>query len=234
MVDVMDRGIGEVITALESNGIRDNTLVFFLSDNGGPQPKEGIPWSWNGSSNQPFRGGKGNLYEGGVHVPFIASWPAKFAAGTTYESPVSALDIARTSVAVAGADATTGPEMEGVNLVPYVTGEKSGAPNEALFWRNVDGKNWSVLAADGTKHLKDKDSTKPQLFFLPDDESESNDILDSRTDRAKIMRQQWLEWDNKNVACRLMGYKDYHRKRDGFFAEAIPGQRCQRWLQTEN
>ena len=98
MVDVMDRGIGDVVAALEKHGIRENTLLFFLSDNGGPQSSPGKPTNWNGSSNTPFRGGKGNMYDGGVHVPFILSWPARIAGGQTYEAPVHALDIAATAV----------------------------------------------------------------------------------------------------------------------------------------
>ena len=233
MVDVMDRGIGEIVTAVQSNGLSDNTLIFFLSDNGGPQPKKHIPWSWNGSSNKPFRGGKGNFYDGGIHVPFIASWPDKIKPGSKYDKPVIAMDIAATAVEVAGADASSGPRMEGVNLMPYVLGEKSGAPHDALFWRNVDGKNWSVLASDGTKYLRDKDSKQPQMFYLPDDVSESNDILPDHADRAERLRQSWLTWDEENVECRLMGYKDYHLKRDEFFSTAVPEKALNSGFQPE-
>ena len=142
MVDVMDRGIGEVVAALERHELRDNTLIFFLSDNGGPQPSKNQPGKWNGSSNKPFRGGKGDLYDGGVHVPFIASWPARISPGQTFDAPVIALDIARTAVAVAGADAEAEPAMEGVDLIPFVTGQKNGAPHEALFWR---GWRWQTV-----------------------------------------------------------------------------------------
>lgn len=222
MVDVMDRGIGEVITALEENEIRDNTLVFFLSDNGGPQSDDKNPGKWNGSTNTPFRGGKGNFYDGGVHVPFIASWPAKIKAGTAFDKPVVALDIARTSVAIAKADESTGPKMEGVNLMPFLNGESNEAPHPFLFWRGADGAQWSVLAADGTKHLKDKGHSKPALHYLPEDASESNDLIVSQPERASELHQQWLLWNESNVPCRLMGYKDYHKKRDLFFGEAIP------------
>ncbi|MGI9470036.1 MAG: sulfatase-like hydrolase/transferase, partial [Rubripirellula sp.] len=222
MVDVMDRGIGEVVTALETHGLRDDTLIFFLSDNGGPQSSDKKPGKWNGSSNEPFRGGKGDLYEGGVHVPFIASWPAKISAGQTFDSPVIALDIARTAVAVAGADATGQPAMEGVDLIPFVTAQASGSPHDALFWRNGDGKRWSVLAADGTKYVLDSGSVNPQLFYLPDDVAETKDLKASQPERAKELQASWLKWNEGNVPCRLMGYIDYHKKRDEFFGEAIP------------
>ena len=222
MVDVMDRGIGEVVAALERHGLRDNTLIFFLSDNGGPQPTKQQPGKWNGSSNRPFRGGKGDLYDGGVHVPFIASWPAKISPGQTFDAPVIALDIARTAVAVAGADASTEPAMEGVDLIPFVTGQQTDAPHEALFWRGGDGKIWSVLAADGTKHVQENDTAKPQLFYLPDDVSEASDLLALQPQRAQDLYTKWTNWNESNVPCRLMGYIDYHKKRDQFFSEAVP------------
>jgi len=220
MVDVMDRGIGEVLSALETNGLRENTLVFFLSDNGGPQGSENNPGSWNGSSNAPFRGGKGNLYDGGVHVPFIASWPARLPAGKRYDFPVIALDISRTAVEQAGANATSGKGMEGVDLIPYVLGEKPGAPHDALYWRADDGRRWSILAADGTKHVKDQ--AKPELFHLPDDVSETRDLSVAQPERAKELLQKWEAWDKLNVPCRMIGYKEYHKLRDGFFIDAIP------------
>ena len=220
MVDVMDRGIGEVISAVEENGLRDRTLIFFLSDNGGPQASKQKPGKWNGSSNQPFRGGKGDLYEGGVHVPFIASWPAKIPAGITFESPVISIDISRTAVAAAGGSPGGKHAMEGVDLIPFVTGEKRGAPHEALFWRS--GPRWSVLAADGTKHVREADGGSAKLFFLPDDVSESKDLIDSNPERARELREAWEGWNQKNVPCRLMGYIDYHKRRDIFFSEAVP------------
>ena len=223
MVDVMDRGIGKVVSALERHGLRDNTLIFFLSDNGGPQATKQNPGSWNGSSNKPFRGGKGNLYDGGVHVPFMASWPSKFKAGQSYEFPVISLDISRTAVEVAGGDATAEPAMEGVDLVPYVTGQKSDPPHEAIFWRQNNGVNWSVLASDGTKHVLDRSGkSTPQMFYLPNDVGEANDILPKQPERAAELLAKWKEWNADNVACRLLGYKDYHKKRDKFYSGAIP------------
>ncbi|MDF7822384.1 sulfatase-like hydrolase/transferase [Pontiellaceae bacterium B12227] len=220
MVDVMDRGIGEVVQALEKNGIRENTLIFFTSDNGGPQSSPKQPGKGNGSSNAPFRGGKGNLYDGGVHVPFMANWPAKLPKGKRYSYPVIALDIGRTAVELAGADPMAGKPMEGVNLVPFVTGKTQGAPHEALFWRG--GSHWSVLASDGTKHMKDKDSKGERLYYLPKDVSESNDLLAKQPERAKALRSAWETWNEGNVQCRLLGYKDYHKKRDAFFEGAVP------------
>jgi len=220
MVDVMDQGIGEILSSLEKNGLRENTLIFFLSDNGGPQPTKQSPGKWNGSSNEPFRGGKGDLYDGGVHVPFIASWPAKIAAGQRFTSPVISIDISRTAVAVANGNVGEKGAMEGVDLIPFVTRENNNDPHDALYWRS--GQSWSVLAADGTKHIQPKETSKPKLFHLPQDVSESNDLIESRPDQAQELHKLWQVWDAANVPCRLLGYKSYHAKRDEFFLQAVP------------
>ncbi len=222
MVDVMDRGIGEVVHAVETNGLRENTLIFFFSDNGGPQSSKAQPNKWNGSRNTPFRGGKGNMYEGGVHVPMIASWPAKIPAGSVYDKPVIAIDIARTAVEVAGGNAMEEPAMEGVDLMPFVTGRQKGTPHEALFWRGGDGTQWSVLAADGTKHLLDKDSNQPEMFYLPSDIAEETNLLDQQPERARELHDQWKKWNESNVPGRIQGYIDYHKQRDKFYLESIP------------
>ena len=112
--------------------------------------------------------------------------------------------------------------MEGIDLIPYVAGDKSGTPHDALYWRGGDGAMWSVLAADGTKHVHDNDSKSPQLFFLPEDVSESNDLMASQPERARELREKWDRWNEENVPCRLMGYIDYHKRRDIFFSEAVP------------
>ena len=234
MVDVMDRGIGEVVTALEQHGLRENTLIFFLSDNGGPLPQKDKPWNSNGSSNKPFRGGKGNMYEGGVHVPFIASWPAKIEAGQTFEYPVISLDVSRTAVEVAAADATAQTTMEGVDLIPYLTRQAEGPPHDALFWRQGNRFNWAVLAADGMKHVLERQgNSSPQLFYLPDDVAEAKDILTEQPDRAAELQAMWKEWNANNVPCRLVDYIDYHRRRDKFFSEAIPGAALDAGYQPE-
>ena len=224
MVDVMDRGIGEVISALKENDIYENTLIFFLSDNGGPQPNAKTGKGGNASSNLPFRGGKGNLYDGGVHVPFIASWPAKIPAGITYGYPVNSLDIARTAVEVGGANAAIKPKMEGVDLIPYVLGEKESAPHEAIFWRGGTDKFWSILSSDKMKYVKDKDSgqTEAELFHLPKDITESTNLADQRAEQAAQLFNQWKDWNKDNVPGRMLGYKNYHKLRDDFYQETIP------------
>ena len=222
MVDVMDQGIGSVMQALQRTGLRDNTLVFFLSDNGGPQPMSWGPDFGNDSSNGKFRGGKTNLYEGGIHVPFVASWPGHLPAGKKFDAPVIAIDIARTAVECAGADALAAPEMEGVNLLPFVRGELDGVPHETLFWRDKDGARWATLSSDLHKHVQDKIGGKPELFYLPTDISETNDLADRESELATALRKQWAKWDELNIAGRIGNYLEYIEARNRFFVEAIP------------
>lgn len=112
------------------------------------------------------------------------------------------------------------PAMEGVNLIPHVLGKKSNPPHGALYWR--DSSKWSILTSDRTKHLKDHTSPKPQLFELPNDATESNDLIGQKPELAAQLLAQWNVWNKSNIECRLLGYKDYHKKRDEFFRQAIP------------
>lgn len=128
MIGAMDDGLGKIREKLREMGQEKNTLIFVISDNGAPQGG-----SWNGSINLPMRGQKGMLSEGGIRVPFVAAWPGTLPAGTQYDKPVSSLDVAATAVALAGQ--AQDPVLDGVNLLPFVKGEKTGAPHDFLYWR---------------------------------------------------------------------------------------------------
>ena len=125
MMDSLDEGIGQVMKALEESGQLENTIVWFLSDNGGPTTK-------NGSRNNPFSGLKGDVFEGGIRVPFLVSWPGTIPGGRTVSDPVISLDILPTSLAVAG-QGSVAEIHEGNNLLPWLKG-KADCPNEVLFW----------------------------------------------------------------------------------------------------
>ncbi|MGY6649704.1 sulfatase family protein [Wenyingzhuangia sp. IMCC45574] len=218
MVDVMDQGIGKVIATLEKHQLRENTLIFFLSDNGGPIPDKKHPTKGNGSSNLPFRGGKTDYYEGGVHVPFIASWPAKIKSGQVYKKPIISLDIAKTAVEIAGADANSGTVLEGTNLIPYLTGKEKGAPHKALYWRFFSIKS---VISDGYKWIQ-KGKRAPELYDLEKDIAEQKSIIEGNTKRAKQLVSMWEEWNKDNVAIRNPVYAKYYKARDQFFEETIP------------
>lgn len=129
MMESLDEGIGKVLDTLEENGELENTVVWFLSDNGAVSVSSK---NWNGSRCDPFSGAKGDIYEGGIRVPFMVSWPGKLPAGTVVSEPVTALDILPTCVAVAGKDQVA-DIYEGRNLLPWLAGNAS-YPEEDLFW----------------------------------------------------------------------------------------------------
>ncbi|MFI3317809.1 MAG: sulfatase-like hydrolase/transferase [Rikenellaceae bacterium] len=218
MVDVMDRGIGQIVDALKENGLYENTLIFFLSDNGGPQ---GQGYSaYNGSCNGDYRGGKGQYYDGGIHVPFMACWPAKIKAGTTYNYPVNSLDISRTAVDIAGGDAEKVTVMDGTNLIPFVTGAQKGAPHDAIFWKGANGGKFAALSSDGVKYVRNKPGDTPQLYFLKKDKSEANDVIADNPKLAEALKAKWEEWNGYNKPNNIMLYTQYHKLREAFFKEA--------------
>jgi len=139
MVSAMDDGIGSILDTLKDNGVEENTLVFFLSDNG-------CALYTGACSNDPLRLGKISQFEGGIRVPFCVKWPGHVPAGRTYDYPVSALDILPTALAAAGGTMPTDRHRDGVDLVPYLNGTPGSRPHEALFWRN--GPNWAVRKGD--------------------------------------------------------------------------------------
>lgn len=194
MMSAIDDGVGQIMEALKKHDIEENTLIFFISDNGAPLKitKEDIPISfqggaWDGSLNDPFVGEKGMISEGGIRVPFIVSWPAKLPKGKVYKEPVISLDVAATAVALAGLE--TPPELDGVNLIPYLTGARKGSPHEALFWRFWDQ---SAVRMGKWKFLKAGESE--WLFNMKSKKQERKNRLDKHPDKAKELKARLVEW----------------------------------------
>lgn len=174
MIRSLDRGIGQVLDALRRNGLEENTLVLFTSDNGGAG-YVGLP-----DLNSPYRGWKITLFEGGIHVPFFAKWPARIAPGTVVTSPVQHFDLYATAAAAGGAPLPTDRIVDGVDLLPYATGENSGSPHKALFWRS--GASQSALV-DGWKLNVSDPPGRAWLFDLRQDPTEQNDLAAQRPDK---------------------------------------------------
>jgi arylsulfatase A-like enzyme len=188
MVIAQDDAVGKLMEKLRSLALEENTLICFISDNGGPVGERS-----NGSSNGALRAGKGTVYEGGIRVPFFLRWKGTLPSGKEYHQPVISLDLTRTALELAGGHEAGGKPMDGVNLVPFLKGEKSGAPHEALFWRTGGGDQYAVRHGDMKLVLR-KGEAQPELFDLAKDVGESKDLANAMPDQVKqldALRQNW-------------------------------------------
>lgn len=185
MALAVDRGVGVVLDELKQQGLKDNTLVFFLVDNGGV----------GGRDNTPLRGHKGTNFEGGVRVPFAVQWPAKLPRGMVYDHPVISLDFFPTAMAAAGVEKHKGKPLDGVDLLPYLTGKNKDRPHQTLYWKNQN--EWAVRDGDlklvGTTD-KDKKPIEPALFDLARDTSEAIDLAAKHPDDVARLKKMYADW----------------------------------------
>jgi arylsulfatase A-like enzyme len=202
MVSAVDDGVVQLLDQLESLGIEENTLVFFLSDNGGPTKD-------NGSNNKPLRGFKGDFFEGGIRVPFALQWKGQVNAGQIYSNPVISLDIFATISSLANVSPKN--ELDGVNLIPYLTGEKSGFPHEELYWRNHDAKRFAVRTPSW-KMIQDPN--RNFLFDIKSDIGESNNLFEQQGNQVKqlgLSLERWKLWLKKPLFLGLLQDDEYTR-----------------------
>lgn len=190
MVASMDNAVGAVLDALRRNGIDRNTMVFFLSDNGGPT-KELT------SKNDPFSGGKGTLLEGGIRVPFLLSWPARLPGGVVEPRPVSSLDILPTAIVAAGASLPGG--RDGVNLLPYLTGILKGDPHPELYWRMG---HQMAIRVGRWKLVRLREGESFRLYDLEEDVTESRDLASGQRERVRELRDRLMAWSEDLVSPR--------------------------------
>ena len=158
MIRALDRSVGEIIRTLKELNIYGRTLIFFTSDNGGANYIE------LEDINKPFRGWKISFFEGGIRVPFILSWPDQIDPGLKFDKPVHHFDIFSTIASAANVQIPMDRKIDGVDLMPYIKGEKITNPHQTLFWRSgnhqaVLHENWKYLISkkEGTKWLFDTD-----------------------------------------------------------------------------
>jgi arylsulfatase A-like enzyme len=204
MLTALDEAVGKVLGTLRSAGLERDTLIVFLSDNGGPTM---LGTTINGSSNAPLRGSKRTTLEGGVRIPFVLRWPAALPAGAVYDQPVIQLDVLPTVLAAAGVKVDPEWKLDGVNLLPYVRGEASGVPHDALYWRlgaqtAVRRGDWKLVRYDRTVDLpgtksdakSDANVTQPRLYNLARDIGESQDLATANPDRVTELQSLWDAW----------------------------------------
>ena len=184
MVMTVDRGVGKIRDVLKKNNIDDNTIIIFTSDNGAPG-YIGLP-----DLNKPYRGWKLTHFEGGVHVPFIVSYPNKIPKGITYNGRVSNLDILSTVASVAGVDMNRNDlkeiEFDGANVLPYLIGENEGEPQRVLF--NKSG-NYSFIIKEGWKLQVDLVQNKKWLYNLKEDPTEQVNLIKSDLEKLNELEK---------------------------------------------
>jgi arylsulfatase A-like enzyme len=192
MMSAKDDAVGRVLAKLKEIGAEENTIVWYLTDNGGPTVQ-------TTSKNDPLRGYKSTTWEGGVRVPFMVQWKGKLPAGKTYEQPIIQLDILPTCLAAAGTEAAADWKLDGVNLLPYLQGMRSERPHQTFFWRF--GEQWAIRHGDfKLVRANDRDAqpprlTGPALFNLASDISEKNDLAGSQPEKVAELKGLWDKWN---------------------------------------
>ena len=186
MLAAMDDGIGKVLATLRELGLEEDTLLFFLNDNGGAKTF--------GARNKPLRAGKGSFFEGGIRVPFMVKWPRRLSGPRTYNHPVISLDILPTVAAVAGAKLPQDRKIDGVNLSPYLTDKKKSPPHETLFWRfanqyAVRQGNWKLVNT----------SSHAELFDLATDISETRNLAAEQPNVVKKLTKAHEAWNTQMI-----------------------------------
>lgn len=184
MVHRLDVNIGKISQALKEEGLEENTLIVFLSDNGGPVDQ-------NSSNNAPLNGQKGILLEGGIRVPFIMKWKGGIPEGISFTNPVIALDLMPTFLDLAGMEPKDSDRFDGVSLMPYLTGVKEGKPHESLTWRftisaGIIEDNWKLI------RLPDR---LPLLFDLKTDISEQHNVALEHVELTQRLLKKLGDWD---------------------------------------
>ncbi len=193
MVKCMDDNVGRILNVLRETGLDDRTLVVFTNDNGG-QTK-------TGAVNTPLRGRKGQMWEGGIRVPMAMKWPGRIDPGITIDDPVIALDLLPTFLAAAGRRVDPAWKLDGVNLLPRLTGKESAIPERPLFWR-IHGPDRETAVRLGKWKLIQPDqrpATRPLLFNLEDDIGESNDVAAMHPEQVTRLSAILDRWERQLV-----------------------------------
>ena len=191
MTSAMDDAIGAIVSKIRESGLEKDTVICFLSDNG-------CPIYTRAGSNGPLNGCKCTYYEGGIRVPFAMQWPGHIPAGQTYRHPVVSRDIFPTFLNLAGARLPQDREYDGVDLMPYLTSKKEGAPHDILFWRAGSNSaarrgNWKLIAIGEDKN---------RLYDLATDIGEKKDLSTQHPDVVKELRAALKAWNAKLIAPR--------------------------------
>lgn len=184
MTLAMDRASGTVLNKLDELGLADNTIVVFTNDNGGPSDR-------NGSNNFPFAGTKSNHLEGGLRVPFLMRWPERLGAAAEYRYPVSTLDLLPTFFAAGGGDVEKLKDVDGVNLLPHLSGDADNRPHDVLYWK----KDVRGTIRDGDWKLMRFADRPPELYDLTEDIGEQSNLADEHPELVAELFKKLFAWE---------------------------------------
>lgn len=193
MLANLDDNIGRLNKFLKESKLDENTLIFFLSDNGGPTRELT-------SSNRPLRGEKGHLFEGGIRVPFIMKWTGHLPAGEVYKHPIISTDIYATSAALAGVKIQNKDPRDGVNLIPFLSGKTNGIPHKKLFWRNLEHAAFRMGDWKIHRHkIKKGQSSNWALYNLKEDIGETRNLASEKPEKLKELIKEWEKLNTEMV-----------------------------------
>ncbi len=192
MTIAMDDAVGRVMDRLRHHALEESTLVIYISDNGGDPPG-------NFSINGPLRGKKGQLYEGGIRVPWVMQWKGRIPPGTVYTEPVISLDIASTALAASGGTTYLKPRLDGINLMPLLEGRETEPPARALYWQY---RKQSALRDGDWKIVRPARGSPVELYHLGDDIGETRD---QAANHPEVSRELQEELDKLDT--RFRGYR---------------------------
>ncbi len=192
MISAMDDGVGKIVATLRELQLEERTLIFYIGDNGAPLKitQEDAPGGgpgWDGSLNDPLNGEKGMLTEGGIRVPFVVSWKGTLPGGQVYAHPVISLDVAATAASLAGLPQD--PQLDGVNLVPFLKQKDLTAPHPRLFWRWLAQ---SAVREGRWKYLRG--GQREYLFDLEADKEEKKNLIEKHPEIAAKLSAQLETW----------------------------------------
>lgn len=214
MLFAMDDAIGKLLLKLDKENLTENTLIFFISDNGGP---EGVNFSDNG----PLKGVKATTWEGGIRVPFFVQWKAVLPKGKVYDNPVIQLDILPTILAASGGEYSHKKKLDGVNLLPYFKGENKEPPHDALYWRfgaqiAIRMGDWKLTKAPGEDikfNRADMASAEgSHLYNLKEDIGETKNLSVTNSEKVKALKEAWNQW-NKELVKPAWGQENLKAKK---------------------
>ena len=199
MIWQLDDAVGSIISHLEQNDLMDNTIIFFLSDNGGATYTEA-------TDNAPLKGGKFTNFEGGLNIPFMVRWDGNIKQGREFSNPVISMDIFSTALELAGLEAPQDRTTDGASLLPVFQDSSNATIHDKLCWRS--GYNRAIRSGDW-KLITDGLSGNHALYNLSEDKEEKNNLYDSEPEIVKQLELQHAEWESEMMDPRWPRVMDY-------------------------